>query len=259
MANLRVLTIDRDGQTTKKRTTQVKGDTTDIELWIDPTYGVIHLVAEIRLNATREILDRVQGKIPEDYYSRFDRYPKGRMRQSLIGVAETGPSCSFEFGFTRALAHVNKRFLSGKNLFAWSTSHLTAKPPGVFRCINRTEAYDHRIGRYQPKKMQGSEPLITYGPTERRSIHGWGGFDFREHNPYGDSRGPLQVLPKVMYTMRVNSARQGKVRIAGDLKRIIEHILEIHANAEELIMDGEAPFGRYWAIGLEGNYSKEEE
>ena len=54
-------------------------------------------------------------------------------------------------------------------------------------------------------------------------------------------------------------ARQGKVRIAGNLKRIIEHILEIHANAEELLAVEEAPFGRYWAIGSKGNYSKEEE
>ena len=86
---------------------EFEGNVENMHIEINTGLRSLALVAPIRLNATRELLDRVQGHIPEDYYSRFDRYRKGWAHHNLVDEAEKGPICANEFGFTKALANCN--------------------------------------------------------------------------------------------------------------------------------------------------------
>ena len=106
MAKVPIKVVEADGTTKIRSYAEFTGDTTGMHIEIRMSNHRVSLVAPIRLNATRENLDRVQGHIPDDYYSRFDRYPKGK-HHFLRDRAETGPVCANEFGFTKALATCN--------------------------------------------------------------------------------------------------------------------------------------------------------
>jgi len=230
----------------------VEGDISGMRLEVIPINGTIALVAPIRLNATRENLSRVQGEIPDDYYSRFDRYKdiKGQEHgiHRLAKWAETGPVCANEFGFTRALSFMNNL---EHHYRAAQRYHLLMKPSSGFDCINGIRTINPSNGMVQKRPSHG-EMYVSYGAEDdlrnsRLSCHGFNGFVFRDE---------LQSMPFVRYTLASNDFRNPKCRITPTIKAKIQHALSLHKQAEDLLVSSSAPFGPYWAIGAERNYLK---
>ena len=106
MAKVPIKVVEADGTTKIRSYAEFTGDTTGMHIEIRMSNCRVSLVAPIRLNATKENLDRVQGHIPDDYYSRFDRYPKRKTHASAQPSGD-GALCANEFGFTKALAYCN--------------------------------------------------------------------------------------------------------------------------------------------------------
>ena len=258
MAKVPIKVVEADGTTKIRSYAEFTGDTTGMHIEIRMSNHRVSLVAPIRLNATRENLDRVQGHIPDDYYSRFDRYPKGK-HHFLRDRAETGPVCANEFGFTKALAtcnwneHENELACMQfdrvqRHYYADQRYHLLMKPPGGIDCINGTSIPLHDYGPWKRKRpIEQGELCISYGPTERLGAWGWSGFDYSV---------ALQQMPHVRYTTSFEWGTNYTMR--GERKKRFQHAIDLHSAAEELLRETSAPFGRYNAIGLESNFSREE-
>ena len=247
MAKVPIKVVEADGTTKTRSYAEFTGDTTGMYIEIRMSNCRVSLVAPIRLNATRENLDRVLGHIPEDYYSRFDRYPKEK-HHHLRKWAETGPVCANEFGFTKALAHCNKAEGVQRHYYADQRYHLLMKPPGGIDCINGTVVPLHDYGPWKRKRrVEQGELCISYGPTDRLGAWGWSGFDHRVS---------LQEMPHVRYS--TSFERGTKYTMRGERKKRFQHAIDLHNAAEELLCETPAPFGRYNAIGIESNFPREE-
>ncbi len=258
MAKVPIKVVEADGTTKTRSYTEFTGDTTGMHIEIRMSNCRVSLVAPIRLNATRENLDRVQGHIPEDYYSRFDRYPAGKLHH-LRNRGETGPTCAREYGFTKALAYCNwdehENELAcmqfdcvQRHYYADQRYHLLMKPPGGIDCINGTTVPLHNYGPWRRKRQsQQGELCISFGPTERLGAWGWSGFN---HEAL------LQEMPHVRYS--TSFERGTKYTMRGERKNRFQHAIDLHSAAEELLRETSAPFGSYNAIGLESNFLREE-
>lgn len=247
MAKVPIKVIEADGTTRIRSYAEFTGDTMGMHIEIRMSNCRVSLVAPIRLNATRENLDRVQGHIPDDYYSRFDRYPKGKLMH-LRNCPETGPTCANEFGFTKALAHCNRMDGVQRHYYSDQRYHLLMKPPGGIDCINGTSVPLHDYGPWKRKRrIEQGELCISYGPTERLGAWGWSGFR------HGVS---LQEMPHVRYS--TSFERGTKYTMRGERKKRFQHAIDLHKAAEELLCETPAPFGEYNAIGLESNFPREE-
>lgn len=261
MAKIAVKVVDRNSSRIRSYV-EFEGHVDNMHIEINTYLATLALVAPIRLNATRELLDRVQGHIPEDYYSRFDRYNRDSMLHSnLVSSAEKGPVCANEFGFTRALAACNDLEC---HYYADQNYHLLMKPFAGFDCINRTKVEYN--GVMDKRRSEPGDMYVTYGsPTVeqkvgRFSCYGFSGFDFREYDwPNGrvKGRGALKEMPLVRYTYRPKGL-DAKTRLSSKLKKRLQHAISLHNAAEDLLRESRAPFGEYWGIGLEGNCTKEE-
>lgn len=266
---IRVVNADNTGRTRSHVT--FEGDISDMYVELNCKYATISLVAPIRLDATRELLSRVQGHTPIDYYARFDQYRKydnsSWVRHShLEDRAELGPTCANEFGFTKALAYCNSFGKNAEDIerhyFAHQCYHLLMKPFSGFDCINRT-VVKQANGMMGKRKLNG-EMVVSFGyEGYDLSCFGFGGFDFREFDwPNGSikGRGPLLEMPVVRYTFRrMQLHRDPRCRIAGEIKEKLQHAIKLHNSAEQLLSESRAPFGEYNAIGPNQNYLTVEE
>ena len=223
----------------------VEGDITGMRLEVIPTNGTIALVAPIRLNATRETLDRIRGQIPDDYYSRFDRYPNEHW---LSNRAETHPVCANELGFTKALASQNDM---DQHYCAGQRYHLLMKPPSGFDCINRIMVANP-VNGVQMKRPTNDDAIISYG-YEDASVSCSG---FSPNKGSLDYRKEIEAMPMVRYTWRSPSFRNPKCRITPSIKAKIQHAVSLHSSAELVVANAHAPFGPYWAIGTDRNFLK---
>ena len=242
---------------------EFEGNVENMHIEINTGLRTLALVAPIRLNATRELLDRVQGHIPEDYYSRFDRYRKGWAHDNLVDEAEKGPICANEFGFTKALANCNDL---ERHYYADQNYHLLMRPYAGFDCINSTkvEKFNGTMGK---RESCEGDMYLSYADRDvwasgsvRLAWHGFQNFNFRQYDwPNGrvKGRGPLEQMPLVRYTSRPRGL-DAKTRISPKLKRQLQHAINLHNAAENLLRNGRAPFGEYWAIGAKRNYTATE-
>ena len=239
MVRVPVVIIDKDGAWRKRSDVELNGagpwslpssPGNGFYLEIDNRFGTLSLVAPIRLGGWKdgkpdvdaEVIDRVWGHIPDDYYSRQWN--------------ETRPGCENEFGFTKALQAKGVGWPI--TMRGWQTNHAHKK--------GRTRLIEF-VGDSSHPGFHSTPFMVSYGfEHNARSCFGFssgdgGRFDDFENDvkQYG--------FPLVRYCLRHTSYHQPVgVRIDYRLKRMFQFVVDLHGEAEELLRHRRAPFDRYW-------------